>query len=286
MKFGVIFPQTEFGNDPSAIRDFAQTAEDLGYSHILAYEHVLGVDPQAAPGFRGPYTWQDAFHEPFVLFAHMAAVTRRIGFLTGILILPQRQTALVAKQAAELALLSAGRLRLGVGVGWNALEMQALGADFHTRGARIEEQITVLRRLWQEPLVTFEGRWHHLHAVGINPRPPHPIPIWLGGNDGRVLRRAARLADGWLPNYRNLKEASAALEQLARALEDAGRAWETFGIEARFSYGTGDPEAWWRIVEDWQAADAAYLTLNTMRCGLTTPQAHLHALETFARAMM
>ncbi len=284
MHIGVVFPQTEFGSDPAALRDFAQTAEGLGYSHILAYEHVLGVNPQRPEGFRGPYTHRDAFHEPFVLFAWMAAHTRRIGFLTGILVLPQRNAVVVAKQAAELDLLSGERLRLGVGVGWNAVEMRALGADFHTRGRRIEEQVEVMRRLWREDLVTFEGRWHRLPDVGINPRPRRSIPVWFGGNDERVLRRAARLGDGWLPNYRSPQEAAPALERLRGYLEEAGRAPETFGIEARLYYAAGDAEAWQATLEGWQAAGASHVALNTMRCGFDTPQAHLRALETFARA--
>ncbi len=285
MKIGVIFPQTEFGNDPVALRDFAQTAEGLGYSHIVAYEHVLGVNPQRPEGFRGPYTWEHPFHEPFVLFAWMAACTQRIEFLTGILVLPQRKAVVVAKQAAELAILSGYRLRLGVGVGWNAVEMRALGEDFHTRGRRIEEQVTVMQQLWSQPLVTFHGRWHHLPDVGINPRPARPVPVWFGGNDDRVLRRAARMGDGWLPNYRTLKDASPALERLARYLEEAGRSWEAFGIEARIYFGDGNPQTWHQVLDDWQAADASHIALNTMRCGFRTPQEHMQALETFARAI-
>jgi len=285
MHIGVVFPQTEFGSDPAAVRDFAQTAEALGYSHILAYEHVLGVNPQRAGGFRGPYTYRDAFHEPFVLFAWMAAHTRRIGFLTGILVLPQRNAVVVAKQAAELDLLSGERLRLGVGVGWNAVEMRALGADFHTRGRRIEEQVEVMRRLWREDLVTFHGRWHRLPDVGINPRPRRSIPVWFGGNDDRVLRRAARLGDGWLPNYRSPQETAPALDRLAGYLEQAGRRRESFGIEARLYYAAGAAKTWLAALAAWRAAGASHVALNTMRCGFDTPQAHLRALETFAGAV-
>ncbi|MGD2077080.1 MAG: TIGR03619 family F420-dependent LLM class oxidoreductase, partial [Chloroflexota bacterium] len=157
MEVGVVFPQTEFGNDPAAIRDYAQLAEGLGYSHILAYDHVLGAQPDRQPKLEGPYTYEDPFHEPFVLFSFMAGLTRKIGLATGILILPQRQTALVAKQAAALDVLSNGRLRLGVGIGWNWVEYDALGQDFHRRGRRVEEQVTLLRQLWTQPLVNFEG---------------------------------------------------------------------------------------------------------------------------------
>lgn len=160
MEFGVVFPQTEFGNDPAAVKAYAQTAESLGFSHILAYDHVLGANPDRPGGWRGPYTFRSPFHEILMLFSFMAAVTERIRFVTGILILPQRETALVAKQTATLDVLSGGRLRLGVGLGWNEVEYIALNQNFRTRGRRVEEQVELLRRLWTEPLVTFEGRWH------------------------------------------------------------------------------------------------------------------------------
>jgi probable F420-dependent oxidoreductase len=183
MKLGVIFPQTEIGNDPIAIRDYAQTAEALGYNHVLAYDHVLGANPDRPEGWRGPYTHRTPFHEPFVLFAYLAGLTTQLHFVTGIIILPQRQTALVAKQAAALDVLSGGRLRLGVAIGWNPVEYEALGENFHNRGRRIEEQIQVLRALWQNELVTFDGEWYHIPDAGINPLPiQRPIPIWMGGD--------------------------------------------------------------------------------------------------------
>ena len=198
MKIGVVFPQTEFGSDPLAIRDYAQLAEGLGYTHILAYDHILGANPERPGGWQGPYTHRDTFQEPFVLFSYLAAHTQYIGFATGIIILPQRQTALVAKQAATLDVLSQGRLRLGVGLGWNAVEYQALNQEFHTRGRKIEEQIEVLRLLWTQPLVTYQGRWHSITDAGINPLPiQRPIPIV----DGRKSRgRAAPRCPpgGWL----------------------------------------------------------------------------------------
>ena len=201
LKIGVGYPKIEFGNDPAAIRDYAQTAEDLGYSHILAYDHVLGANPERPGGWEGPYTHQPAFHEPFVLFSFMAAVTQRIGFTTGIIILPQRQTALVAKQATTLDVLSNGGLRIGVGLGWNQVEYTSLNQDFHNRGRRIEEQVELMRLLWTQPLVTFMGRWHSVPDAGINPLPiQQPIPVWFGGHAEAVLQRTARLGDGWMPN--------------------------------------------------------------------------------------
>ena len=192
------FPQTEIGEDPIAIRDYAQAAEELGYRHLLIYDHVLGASTVNRPDWRGPYTSDTLFHEPFVLFGYLAGLTQRIELVTGVIILPQRQTALVAKQAAEIDVLSGGRLRLGVGIGWNEVEYQALGEDFHNRGARMEEQIDVLRALWTQPVVSFAGRWHQIEAAGIKPLPiQRPIPIWIGAT-GRCGDRARRPDQRWL----------------------------------------------------------------------------------------
>ncbi len=218
MKLGAVFPQTEIGTDPVAIRDYVQAVEDLGYDYLLTYEHILGADPAAyADGRRFTYTYRDMFHEPFVLFGYLAALTRRLEFVTGILILPQRNTALVAKQAVEVDILTAGRLRLGVGVGWNQAEMEGVGYDFGTRGRRIEEQIVVLRELWTKPLVTFTGRYHTIRSLGINPLPvQRPIPLWFGGSAGPVLRRMARFGDGWIPSGLTPEQGQPLVEQLHR----------------------------------------------------------------------
>src|SRR6188474_2591636 len=182
MRIGVVFPQTEIGQDPSVIRDYAQAVEALGYTHILAFDSVVGANPDRPGGWDSPYDYRHPFHEPFVLFGFCAAVTRRIELVTGVLVLPQRQTALVAKQAAAVDVLSQGRLRLGVGVGWNDVEYEALGEDFHDRGRRIEEQVSLMRALWTEPVVDFAGRWHRVPEAGINPLPvQRPIPVWFGG---------------------------------------------------------------------------------------------------------
>lgn len=287
MKIGVVFPQNEFGNDPAAIRDYAQTAEALGYHHILAYDHILGANPERPGGWQGPYTYRHPFHEPFLLFSFMAALTSRLEFATGILILPQRETALVAKQAAELDVLSHGRFRLGVGNGWNKVEFIAMNQDFHTRGRRIEEQVTLLRRLWRDELVTYEGEWHTIPDAGLNPRPEKgDIPIWFGGHADAVLRRLARLGDGWFPNYRNAADAQPALDKLGQYLAENGRSPADIGIEPRLSFGEGDPDAWQTSLAEWQAAGATHMTLNTMYIGLDTPQKHLAALEKFATAVI
>ena len=283
MHIGVIFPQVEFPADPVAVRDYAQAVEELGFSHIVAYDHVLGANPDRPGGWTGPYTHQSSFLEPFLLYSFMAAHTTRLGFLTGILILPQRQTAVVAKQAATLDVLCGGRFRLGVGLGWNAVEYAALGQDFHTRGRRIEEQVTLLRRLWSEPLVTFEGRWDRLDDVGLNPMPvQRPIPIWFGGHNDRVVRRAARMADGWIPTYRTAADARPALDALDSYLIDAGRSRSAFGLEVRLPFGDGQPEVWSARIAEWRGAGATHLGINTMGAGFKTPGEHLDALGRFA----
>ena len=287
MEIGLVYPQTEFGDDPAAIRDYAQMAEGLGFSHVLAFDHVLGANPDRPGGWKGPYTYQTPFHEPFVLFSYMAGVTNTLGFATGIIILPQRQTALVAKQAATLDVLSSGRLRVGVGLGWNEVEYAALGKDFHSRGRRIEEQVTLLRRLWTQPLVNFEGRWDTIPDAGINPLPvQQPIPIWFGGHAEPVLRRTARLGDGWMPNYRTPEDARNALGLLQRFIEEAGRKPGGLGIEARIPYGEGSPEMWRLLARDWQAVGATHLSFNTMGVGLSTPAEHLKAITDIAMAVL
>jgi len=262
-------------------------AEGLGFSHVLAFDHVLGANPDRPGGWKGPYTYQTPFHEPFVLFSYMAGVTNTLGFATGIIILPQRQTALVAKQAATLDVLSSGRLRVGVGLGWNEVEYAALGQDFHSRGRRIEEQVTLLRQLWTQPLVNFEGRWDTIPDAGINPLPvQQPIPIWFGGHAEPVLRRTARLGDGWMPNYRTPEDARNALGLLQRFIEEAGRKPGGLGIEARIPYGEGSPEMWRLLARDWQAVGATHLSFNTMGVGLSTPAEHLKAITDIAMAVL
>ncbi|MFW6074426.1 MAG: LLM class F420-dependent oxidoreductase, partial [Chloroflexota bacterium] len=200
MRIGVVFPQTEIGPDAGAVKAYAQAAEDLGYDHLLAYDHVLGASTKNRPDFRGPYTSESLFHEVFVLFGFLAGLTERIEFATGILILPQRQTVLVAKQAAEVDRLSDGRLRLGIGVGWNEVEYIGLNENFRNRGKRSEEQIEVMRQLWTNEVVDFEGRWHRIPEAGIKPLPvQQPIPVWIGGYAPVTMRRIGRMADGWIP---------------------------------------------------------------------------------------
>jgi probable F420-dependent oxidoreductase len=287
MNIGVIFPQTEFGSDPSAIRDYAQIAEGLGFTHVLAYDHVLGANPERPGGWSGPYTYLTPFHEVFVLFGYLAGITQRLELVTGVVILPQRQTALVAKQAASLDVLSGGRLRLGVGLGWNEVEYISLNENFHNRGKRIEEQVALLRRLWTESLVTFAGKWHTIPDAGINPLPvQRPIPVWFGGFVEAALRRTARLADGWIILQRSAAEAKPALEMLDRFLDEAGRSRQDFGLEPRISYETGDTGAWETALSEWQAVGATHLSFNTMGSGFKTPQEHIQAIQKFAQVAL
>ena len=287
MKFGVVFPQIEFGHDPDALRDYAQAAEELGYSHFLAYDHILGANPDRPGGWKGPYTYKDPFLEPFVLFSFLAPLTQHLEFTTGILILPQRQTALVAKQAATLdALTGGGRLRLGIGLGWNEVEYQALGEKFSNRGRRVEEQIKVLQSLWAGSLVKFEGRWHQIPDAGLNPLPvQRKIPIWFGGHHEHVLRRVAKYAEGWMPNYRKASDIQPQLEMLGKFLEDEGRKLSDIGLEARMQFGEGKSDIWTQTVEEWIAVGATHITINTMGIGLDTPQKHIEAIRKFAQEM-
>jgi len=278
MQFGVLFPQLEFGSDPVAIREYAQAAEDLGYSHISAYEHILGVNPVRPGGWDRPFTYETPFIEPFTLFSFMAGATKKIGYLTRILILPQRQTALVAKQAACLDIFCHGNLRLGVGLGWNKAEYIAQGEMYGSRAERMDEQIQVLRMLWTQPLVDYEGLWHRIPDGGINPLPKQKtIPIWIGGHSDAALRRVAKLGDGWLPNDLPLDETKAAIDRLEKYIVEAGRTRAEVGVDARFGYRDN-----WDDIEKWHLAGATHLTLDTMGCNLHSPSEHIQALKNFA----
>jgi len=282
MQTGLVYPQTEYPTDPAAVRDYAQTAEALGFSHVLAYDHVLGANPDRPGGWSGPYTHRDPFMEPFLLFTYMAAATTRLGFIPGILILPQRETALVAKQAATLDVLCGGRFRLGVGTGWNEVEYAATGYDFHSRGRRQEEQIEVLRLLFTQELVTYKGRWHDIPDAGLNPMPiQRPIPVWLGGHADAVLQRVARLGDGWLPNYRSAAACAEHLAKLDAYLAEAGRGRADIGLEPRLHWGDGNLDALGRTLEEWRAVGATHISLNTMGAGFKSADEHLTAIRRF-----
>ena len=285
MKIGVVFPQTEIGQDPAMIRDYAQAVEAMGYTHILAFDSVIGANPDRPGGWDSQYDYRHAFHEPFALFAFCAAVTRRIELATGVLILPQRQTTLVAKQAAEVDVLSGGRLRLGIGVGWNPVEFEALGENIHDRGKRVEEQLEVMRLLWTRELVTYEGRWHRVPDAGIKPLPvQRPIPVWMGGEREAVLRRAARLADGWitLQTFRPGPAAQQTIDRLHGLFREAGREPAAFGIEGRVALAQVPPAEWAKELAAWRAMRGiTHLCVNTMGLGLPGPEEHVRTLERF-----
>jgi len=286
MKLGVVFPQTEIGPDPVVVRDFAKGVEAEGFDYLLAYDHVLGATHDREPKLTGPYDQDSLFHEPLVLFGHLAAVTSRIELATGVLILPQRQTALVAKQAAEVDLLSGGRLRLGVGVGWNYVEYEALGEDFHNRGRRQEEQVDLLRRLWEEPVLDYQGEHHRVDRAGILPRPGRRIPVWFGGFVPAVYERAARIGDGFIYGG-SAAEAAKALEGTLRHVAAAGRDPGAFGAELIMMGGAiEDVDHWVEEVRTWQAAGGTHASLVTMGCDLADAEAHLTAASRFRGAIV
>ncbi len=286
MRIGVTFPQNEITADPIAVRDYAQAAEGLGYTHLLAYDHVVGADITNRPDWRGPYTTASLFHEPFVLFGYLAGLTTRLEFVPGVIILPQRQTALVAKQAAEIDVLTGGQFRLGIGVGWNEVEYEALNEDFRNRGKRSEEQIAVLRALFADEVVTFHGKWHHIEAAGLNPMPvQRPIPIWIGGSSEATLKRVGEMGDGWFPQRPPDDTAREMIEKMREYARAAGRDPAQIGFEARVSIAGATPDEWTRQVEGWRAIGATHLSVNTMKAGLHSPQEHIDAIRRFAEAV-
>ena len=284
MRIGVVFPQTEIGAGAGGVRAYAQRAEELGFRHVLAYDHVLGADPAVHRGWDGPYDVTTTFHEPLVLFGYLAALTS-LELVTGIVILPQRQTALVAKQAAEVDLLSGGRLRLGIGLGWNAVEYEALGQDFSTRGRRAEEQVDLLRRLWTEPSVSYHGSYDRVTGAGLAPLPvQRPIPVWFGGQSDPAYRRAGRLADGWFPQVRPGPQLEQARDIVAAAAEQAGRDPGSIGMEGRISW-RGSAGKLAEHAASWRDAGASHLSVNTMGAGLRTVDDHLDVLAEAAEVL-
>jgi probable F420-dependent oxidoreductase len=281
VRIGVTFPQSDLELDAGATREYAQTVEEMGFDHMIAYDHILGAGRRNRPDWTGFHDEHDRFHEVLVLFGYLAAVTRSIELVTGILCLPQRQTALVAKQAAEVDLLSEGRFRLGVGVGWNDVEFEGLGADFRTRGRRIEEQIEVLRALWSSPTVEVQGDFHSLPAVGINPLPGRPIPIWYGSGAEKILDRVVRLADGWIPESRVPEQLAPQLEKLRAKLDAAGRDPTGFGLQARLSLRQGDPDLWREYFVWYRDNGFTHLCVSTIWSGAATLDEHFELLQRF-----
>jgi probable F420-dependent oxidoreductase len=284
VKIGVVLPQTEIGADPVVVRAYAAAVEELGFAHILAYDHVLGADPAGHPGWAGPYDVDTTFHEPFVLFGYLAAITS-MELVTGVIILPQRQTALVAKQAAEVDLLTEGRFRLGVGLGWNQVEYEALGKDFTDRGRRLAEQVALLRQLWTERSVTFRGQYETVNAAGLAPPPvQRPIPIWFGAESPPALRRAGRLADGWFPQVHPGPQLEEAIALVHKAAESAGRDPASLGMEGRVGLSSGLDAAAEETAE-WRSSGATHVVINSMGMGAGGIDRHIGALAEVARAV-
>jgi probable F420-dependent oxidoreductase len=294
MQVGITVPITEFGADLAGLRDFVQAAEELGYAHIRLLDHVLGADPQFHPEVPAfPYTHQSYLHEPLTLMGYLAAITQRLQLVTAILILPQRQTALVAKQAAEVDMLSGGRLRLGIGVGWNPVEYEALGEAFHNRGRRCEEQIAVLRALWTQEVVHFKGQWHQITHAGLNPLPvQRPIPIWIGAGRSMspippeaALRRIGRLADGWFPMFSPGQAGREAIARVQGYAQEAGRDPAGIGMEGRVTVAGHGPQDWVTQAKVWEELGATHLSVGTGGGELRSPQAHIDALRRVKEVM-
>jgi len=286
MQIGVVYPQTELRGDPAAVRQIGRAVEELGFDHLLVYDHVLGaVHADRKRQLTGPYTEHDPFHDPFVMFAYLAGITERIQFATGVLVLPQRQTALVARQAADVDLLSGGRLRLGVGIGWNHVEYEALGQDFGTRGARQEEQIELLRRLFTEPVVDFSGRFDRIDRAALVPRPARSIPIWLGGGSEAAFDRAARLADGFIFIGGAADQVVDSWQQLRERVLRNGRPIEDFGAELVIRPQDGGVGAIPAVIDAWREAGGTHVSIVTMGLGLTSADSHVDYLASVAAAL-
>lgn len=279
MKFGVVLPRTAVGSAVETVTEFAQRVEAAGYDHLLAYDHVLGANPEQSPD---RYHRSNTIHEPLTLFAHLAGVTSALTLVTGILILPQRQTALVAKQTTEVDILSDGRLRLGVGIGWNDIEYHALGMELETRGARIEEQIEVLRALWTQELVEYEGDFHSIPDAGLNPLPvQRPIPIWIGGDAEPVLERTGRMASGWLPREEPPAAVAPKLERVKEYAANANRDPSALTVLGRMELDPDGSDTWINKARAWADIGCTHLAVNTMNAGYETVDEHLTAIESF-----
>jgi probable F420-dependent oxidoreductase len=285
MQFGAVFPHNEIGTDPGAIRAYAQGIEALGATHLLIYDHVLGADPDRPGGFRGPYDKDVAFHEPFTTFAFIAACTERLEMITTVLILPQRQTVLVAKQAAELAILSNNRFRLGVGTGWNEVEYTGLNEDFHNRGRRQAEQVALMRRLWTEDSLDYTGNYHRIDKASINPRPEAPIEVWFGGSAPALLKRCGELGDGWIPLGSPNDASREALSTIRSHREAVGLPWDGFGVQAQAQYAGGTPDRWATHAERWRDLGASHLAIATHNAGETDADGHLKRVEEYLGAV-
>ena len=285
MEIGAVFPHNEIGTDPQAIKDYAQGAEELGATHLLIYDHVLGADRDRPGGFEGPYDKDVAFHEPFTTFAFIAAVTKKLDMITTVMILPQRQTVLVAKQAAELAILSNNRFKLGIGVGWNAVEYTGLNENFKNRGKRQEEQVELMRLLWESEVLEYKGDYHHIDKASINPRPSKSVPIWFGGGAPQLIERCADLGDGWIPLMGPNEAARKTLAAIKEKRKSKGLDWDNFGVQAQAQYAGGDAERWNKHAEKWRNLGASHLAIATHNAEPTNVEGHLGRIKEYLNAV-
>jgi probable F420-dependent oxidoreductase len=285
VQIGVVYPQTELPTDAETVRAYVRKVEELGYRHIEIYDHVLGADPAVHTGWNGPYDVDTTFHEPLVFYGFVAAITR-LELVTSVIVAPQRQTALLAKQAAEVDILSGGRLRLGIGIGWNSVEYEGMAQDFSTRGQREEEQIGLLRRLWTERSVTHEGTFDRIAGAGLAPLPiQRPIPIWLGGRSPAAYRRVGSLADGWFPLLEPGPDLDEARAIIAAAAAQAGRDPATIGMDGRIRPGAGGAGDLAGDARRWRDAGATHVSVDTMGSGLPGLDGHLEALAEAGAAL-
>ena len=286
MEIGAVFPHNEIGTDPQAIKDYAQGVEELGVTHLLIYDHVLGADRNRPGGFEGPYDKDVAFHEPFTTFAFIAAVTKNLDMITTVMILPQRQTVLVAKQAAELAILSNNRFKLGIGVGWNAVEYVGLNENFKNRGKRQAEQVELMRLLWESEVLEYKGDYHHIDKASLNPRPSENVPIWFGGGAPQLIERCADLGDGWIPLMGPNEAARNTLQEIRAKREAKGLDWNNFGVQAQAQYAGGDPDRWNKHAEKWRDLGASHLAVATHNAEPTNVDGHLSRIKEYMNAVI
>ena len=285
MEIGAVFPHNEIGTNPQAIKDYAQGVEELGITHLLIYDHVLGADRDRPGGFEGPYDKDVAFHEPFTTFAFIAAVTKKLDMITTVMILPQRQTVLVAKQAAELAILSNNRFKLGIGVGWNTVEYTGLNENFKNRGKRQEEQVELMRLLWESEVLEYKGDYHHIDKASINPRPSKSVPIWFGGGAPQLIERCADLGDGWIPLMGPNEAARKTLAAIKEKRKSKGLDWDNFGVQAQAQYAGGDAERWNKHAEKWRNLGASHLAIATHNAEPTNVDGHLGRIKEYLNAV-
>ena len=286
MEIGAVFTHNEIGTDPQAIKDYAQGVEELGITHLLIYDHVLGADRNRPGGFEGPYDKDVAFHEPFTTFAFIAAVTKNLDMITTVMILPQRQTVLVAKQAAELAILSNNRFKLGIGVGWNAVEYVGLNENFKNRGKRQAEQVELMRLLWESEVLEYKGDYHHIDKASLNPRPSENVPIWFGGGAPQLIERCADLGDGWIPLMGPNEAARNTLQEIRAKREAKGLDWNNFGVQAQAQYAGGDPDRWNKHAEKWRDLGASHLAVATHNAEPTNVDGHLSRIKEYMNAVI